>query len=134
MAAQYAKNSRELLKFFQDIYSLLNSAGYFIFLVPHPAGIITNKSKWIQCFFKKNVSYFDNFTFQSRLRLTDNSWKKVGDYFHSFGEYFNSLTEAKFKSIKIYEPKPTPALIAKYPDMKYDALWPTCLIVHAQKE
>lgn len=134
MAVQYVKDSRELLKLFQNIYNLLNSTGHFIFLVPHPIGITVNKSKWIKFFFKKNVSYFDNFTFQSKLLLTDNSWKKVCDYFHSFGEYLNCAAEAGFRIMKIYEPKPTPALIAKYPDMKNDARWPTCLIVKAQKE
>lgn len=100
----------------------------------HPFAILTNKSKWDRYSYSEKASYFENFTFTGKIRLTDNDWKNVGATFHSVGEYLNCVPEAGFRIIKIYEPKPTPALIAKYPDMKYDALWPTCLIVHAQKE
>lgn len=133
MVVQYAKDQVSLKLLFKEIGYLLSPGSDFIFLIPHPTGIMMKKSKWAKYCYGKNASYFENFRFTGEVRLTDNDWKKVGAYHYSISDYFNALINAGFETRRVFEPQPTEDLIAQYPDMANDAKVPMTLIVHSKK-
>lgn len=133
MVLQYAGSKKGLSQLCNDVKHLLKGGGHFIFLVSHPFAILTRRSEWDKYTFDEPASYFQNFPFSGKIRLTDNDLKNVGAIFHSIEEYINSVIDGGLQIIQVYEPRPSEILITQYPDMIQDTLTPTCLIVHARK-
>ena len=131
---QYSVDNVQFAGLIKQIFDSLNTGGHFVFWVPHPMLIMMNTSNWEKCKFEEGSSYFSNFPFTGKVRLTNGDWKNIGANFHSIQEYLNTLVNAGFKLVSFNEPSISKEFVEKYPDMEPDSRYPSFLVVDVVKE
>lgn len=135
LAIHYVENFEKLLS---DVYSLLNSGGYFIFSQEHPieTGTILND----KCNGKDNIDLGDkNYYLVSDYNVNGKrvvDWNSCGvvKYHRNFSYIINSIIKSGFIIEKILEPIPDDELLQVKPKYKNQFDRPYFLFVKLSKK
>ena len=122
-------------KLVEDVHSLLNEGGYFIFSQEHP---LTSAHKtgdyWTKDEDGKCLHY--NFSHYGEQGIREHDWivKGVIKYHRTFSTIFNTLISKGFKLETVLEPLPDLSLLEEFPNLEKSYHKPDFLLIKARKE
>lgn len=117
----------------RKVYDCLKSGGSFVLSVEHPVFTSNAAQDWYHDAGGRRLHWPVDHYQAEGLRNTRFLDTDVIKYHRTVATLLNSLTDAGFRINSISEPKPTPEIIEKYPEMRDEARRPIFLMMAVTK-
>lgn len=117
----------------RKIYDCLSPGGHFVFSTEHPVFTAIAAQDWhYDATGQRQHWPLDHYQDEGRriARFLDND---VVKYHRTVSTLINGLLDAGFSVSRVEEPKPSPAVLEKYPEMKDETRRPIFILIAAQK-
>ncbi|GIP63170.1 class I SAM-dependent methyltransferase [Virgibacillus pantothenticus] len=107
-------------KAFREMYRLLVDGGTFVFSILHPC-FVTPESGWVKDDYGNKLHWkVDQYFYEGVYEQRFGDEEKVLLFHRTLTTYINTLLTIGFRLEKIMEPKPTQAMLKKYPSFEED--------------
>lgn len=117
----------------RKIYNCLSAGGHFVFSAEHPVFTAMATQDWYHDTAGDRLHWpVDHYQDEGR-RITRFLGNDVVKYHRTVATLLNGLLDAGFRITRVEEPKPAPAVLEKYPEMKDETRRPIFLLVAVEK-
>ncbi|MBC9915362.1 class I SAM-dependent methyltransferase [Chitinophaga varians] len=117
----------------RKIFDCLSAGGHFVFSTEHPVFTAIAAQDWYLDAAGQRLHWpVDHYQDQGR-RTTRFLDTDVVKYHRTVATLINGLLDAGFMITRVEEPKPSPAVLEKYPEMKDETRRPIFILIAAQK-
>jgi SAM-dependent methyltransferase len=123
-------DEEELGNAFDEARKVLRPAGFMLVQLPHPAEpFFGDRSSWARDLDTPKTYFANGSTVRRKLRLASGREVLVGRHHFSLAAYVSAITNAGFSICEFLEPRPSSELLERFPDLRFEATYPTSILL-----
>jgi len=124
-----AESAETLNTLFRGIAAVLRANGRAIIQIPHPSdSFFRERSEWFRDVDRLDDYFAEAALVKRELRTTEDEWLLVGRYHYPLSIYVNAMIRAGLTIDRVIEPKASPEVVDRWPDLAREARLPSSMI------